>query len=81
MNMFLHNIGEMTGDSMISPNDSLLADSGDRFDYVLTNPPFGKKSSMTVTNEDGGQVREDMHYNRQDFWATTSNKLSPPLML
>jgi type I restriction enzyme M protein len=74
MNMFLHNIGEMTGESMISPNDSLLADTGDRFDYVLTNPPFGKKSSMTITNEEGEQVKEDMSYNRQDFWATSSNK-------
>lgn len=74
MNMFLHNIGEMTGESMISPNDSLLADSGERVDYVITNPPFGKKSSMTITNEEGEQVKEGMHYNRQDFWATTSNK-------
>ncbi|MCX6233754.1 MAG: class I SAM-dependent DNA methyltransferase [Bacteroidetes bacterium] len=74
MNMFLHNIGELTGESMISPNDSLLADTGERFDYVLTNPPFGKKSSMTITNDEGTQVREEMQYNRQDFWATTSNK-------
>ncbi len=74
MNMFLHNIGEMTGESMVSPNDSLLADTGTRFDIVMTNPPFGKKSSMTITNEEGVQVREDMQYNRQDFWATTSNK-------
>ncbi|MCK4678966.1 MAG: N-6 DNA methylase, partial [Bacteroidales bacterium] len=74
MNMFLHNIGEMSGESMVSPNDSLLADTGDRFDYVLTNPPFGKKSSMTITNGEGVQQKEDMHYNRQDFWATTSNK-------
>ncbi|MBC8320132.1 MAG: SAM-dependent DNA methyltransferase [Bacteroidetes bacterium] len=74
MNMFLHNIGEMTGESMISPNDSLLSDSGERVDYVLTNPPFGKKSSMTITNEEGEQVTEDKNYIRQDFWATTSNK-------
>jgi len=74
MNMFLHNIGDMTGESMISPNDSLLADSGERVDYVVTNPPFGKKSSMTITNEEGLQVKEGKHYNRQDFWATTSNK-------
>jgi type I restriction enzyme M protein len=74
MNMFLHNIGELSGESMISPNDSLLANTGERFDYVLTNPPFGKKSSMTITNDEGTQVREEMQYNRQDFWATTSNK-------
>jgi len=74
MNMFLHNIGEIDGESMISPNDSLVADSGQRFDYILANPPFGKKSSMSFTNEEGEQDKEELTYNRQDFWATTSNK-------
>ena len=74
MNMFLHNIGEITGKSTISPNDSLIADTGDRYDHVLTNPPFGKKSSITITNGEGKQEKEDLRYNRQDFWATTSNK-------
>jgi type I restriction enzyme M protein len=45
-----------------------------RVDYVLANPPFGKKSSMTITNETGEQEKQDLSYNRQDFWATTSNK-------
>ena len=74
MNMFLHNIGEIDGAAPISPNDSLVADSGQRFDYVFANPPFGKKSSMSFTNEEGEQQRDDLTYNRQDFWATTSNK-------
>ena len=74
MNMFLHNIGEVDGDSMISPNDSLVADNGKRYDYVLTNPPFGKKSSMSFTNDEGEQEKDELTYNRQDFWATTSNK-------
>jgi type I restriction enzyme M protein len=74
MNMFLHNIGEIDGDSMISPNDALVADGGNRYDYVLANPPFGKKSSMSFTNDDGEQEKDDLTYNRQDFWATTSNK-------
>lgn len=74
MNMFLHNIGEIDGDSMVSSADALVADGGKRFDYVLANPPFGKKSSMSFTNEEGGQERDDLTYNRQDFWATTSNK-------
>lgn len=72
MNMFLHNIGEIDGQTFISPADALVADEGKRFDYVLANPPFGKKSSMTFTNEEGEQ--EDLVYNRQDFWTTTSNK-------
>ncbi|HNO75479.1 MAG TPA: class I SAM-dependent DNA methyltransferase [Nitrosomonas mobilis] len=74
MNMFLHNIGEIDGDSMVSPNDALVADSGKRYDYVLANPPFGKKSSMSFTNDDGEQEKDDLTYNRQDFWATTPNK-------
>jgi type I restriction enzyme M protein len=74
MNLFLHNIGDIDGENFISPNDSLIADSGLRVDYVLANPPFGKKSSMTITNEEGEQEKEDLTYNRQDFWATTSNK-------
>ena len=74
MNMFLHNIGEIDGGAPISSNDSLVADAGQRFDYVLANPPFGKKSSMSFTNEEGEQETDDLTYNRQDFWATTSNK-------
>ncbi|MCI5059843.1 MAG: type I restriction-modification system subunit M [Alphaproteobacteria bacterium] len=74
MNMFLHNIGEIDGESLISPNDALVAEGNSNFDYVLANPPFGKKSSMTFTNEEGEQENENLIYNRQDFWATTSNK-------
>jgi len=74
MNMFLHNIGQIDGESMVAPTDALLAHPGEHFDYVLANPPFGKKSSLTATNEAGEQEREDFTYNRQDFWATTSNK-------
>jgi len=74
MNMFLHNIGEIDGDTFISSTDALVSDGGKRFDYVLANPPFGKKSSMTFTNDKGEQEKEDLVYNRQDFWATTSNK-------
>lgn len=74
MNMFLHNIGEIDGETFISPNDALIADEGIRVDYVLANPPFGKKSSMTITNEEGEQEKQELSYNRQDFWATSSNK-------
>jgi len=74
MNMFLHNIGEIDGESFISSADALVADEGSRYDIVLANPPFGKKSSMTITNEEGEQEKQDLSYNRQDFWATTSNK-------
>jgi type I restriction enzyme M protein len=72
MNMFLHGIG---GDeSPIEVGDSLISDPGNRYDIVLTNPPFGKKSSITIVNEEGKADKETLIYERQDFWATTSNK-------
>ncbi|MBT3471540.1 MAG: SAM-dependent DNA methyltransferase [Gammaproteobacteria bacterium] len=74
MNMFLHNIGEIDGDGAVSANDSLIAPPAQTVDMILANPPFGKKSSMTFTNEEGEQEKDDLTYNRQDFWATTSNK-------
>lgn len=74
MNMLLHGIGEMTGDTTISPTDALVSPPSETFDYVLANPPFGRKSSMSFTNADGEQETDDLTYNRQDFWATTSNK-------
>ena len=74
MNMFLHNIGEIDGDSAVSGNDSLVAPPTQTVDMVLANPPFGKKSSMTFTNEEGEQEKDELTYNRQDFWASTSNK-------
>lgn len=29
---------------------------------------------MSFTNEEGEQAKDDLTYNQQDFWATTSNK-------
>jgi type I restriction enzyme M protein len=72
MNLFLHGIG--TDESPIRVSDSLAADPGDRFDMVLTNPPFGKKSSVTVVNEAGETEKESLTVVRDDFWASTSNK-------
>ena len=74
MNLYLHNIGDIYGNVPVNRGDSLLTDPGYRVDYVLTNPPFGKKSSLTFTNEDGEQEEEDLVYNRQDFWTSSSNK-------
>jgi type I restriction enzyme M protein len=74
MNLFLHNIGDLVGEPQVDRADALISDRGDRFDYVLANPPFGKKSSMTITNEEGEEDRDALTYERQDFWETTSNK-------
>ena len=74
MNMYLHGIGEMTGEPLVSAADALVSPPSKTFDYVLANPPFGKRSSMSFTNAEGEQETDDLTYNRQDFWAPTSNK-------
>ena len=74
MNLYLHNIGDIYGTVPVTLGDALLTDPGYRVDYVLTNPPFGKKSSISVTNEEGEEEDEELVYNRQDFWTTSSNK-------
>jgi type I restriction enzyme M protein len=74
MNLFLHNIGDLNSAPPVERSDSLISQPAQTFDYILANPPFGKKSSITVTNDEGEQEREALTYQRDDFWATTSNK-------
>ena len=75
MNLMLHGIGTTNGGKLpLAVSDSLAGDPGDRFEIVLTNPPFGKKSSTAVVGADGKVVKEKETYERDDFWATTSNK-------
>jgi type I restriction enzyme M protein len=80
MNLYLHGIGANGGDvgaksaSPVRVADSLAADPGLRFNMVLTNPPFGKKSSVTIVNEKGEVEREAQTVVRNDFWTSTSNK-------
>jgi type I restriction enzyme M protein len=75
MNLFLHGIGSDTeGMEPIIVKDSLLSHPGEYFDMALTNPPFGRKSSLTITNEKGRQERGVSSIVRDDFWASTSNK-------
>ena len=72
MNMMLHGIG---GENLpLNVTDSLASDPGERFEMVLTNPPFGKKSSTTIVAENGKVSKEKETIERDDFWATTSNK-------
>lgn len=72
MNLYLHGVGN--GGSPVVQGDALASDGGDRYDVVLTNPPFGKKSSYRVVGEDGGVTTERESYEREDFKFTTSNK-------
>jgi len=83
MNFMLHGISGLPApdgqagldsDLPLAVSDSLAADPGDRFDIILTNPPFGKKSSTTIVGEDGKVAKEKETVERDDFWATTSNK-------
>lgn len=75
MNLLLHGIGTPTGDSLIDVRDALIADPGDRrYSVVLSNPPFGRKSSMMMVGADGRESREDTEIERADFVTTTSNK-------
>lgn len=73
MNLLLHGIGSQDYEP-IEAADSLASDPGERFNIVLTNPPFGKKSSYTVVGQGGEVSKERETYERDDFWATTSNK-------
>lgn len=72
MNLYLHGVGN--GGSPVYQGDALAADNGRRFNVVLTNPPFGKKSSYKVVGEDGSVTTERESYEREDFKFTTSNK-------
>src|SRR5712692_12101205 len=72
MNLYLHGIG---GDECpVKVSDSLASPPSESYDIVMTNPHFGKKSSITVINEAGEESKETAIYYREDFWATTSNK-------
>jgi type I restriction enzyme M protein len=77
MNLLLHGIGPTAGEDVtpaVRVDDALRADPGDRFDVILTNPPFGRKSSVRMVNEEGEEDRQDLTVVRDDFWTSTSNK-------
>jgi hypothetical protein len=63
MNLLLHGIG---GDSdapvPILVKDALGAKHGE-YEMVLTNPPFGKKSSVTIVNEVGDEEKQSLPLN------------------
>ncbi|TVU72443.1 SAM-dependent DNA methyltransferase [Pseudoalteromonas distincta] len=74
MNLYLHGIG--TEECPISTSDALAKEVGaNKVDMVLANPPFGKKSSVTIISEKTGKIeKEKLTYERDDFWADSSNK-------
>ena len=74
MNLYLHGVGANGGESPIHVDDALASHPGEYFDMVLTNPPFGKWSSVTYITEEGELRRETQNVVRDDFWTSTSNK-------
>ena len=85
MNLILHGIGGLDGASPIKNDDSLRSEpsASDLADYILTNPPFGKKSSRNIeitsinklTGEETTKNRKESGaYHRSDFIAVTSDK-------
>ncbi len=74
MNLLLHGIGQPDGPTLVEVRDALGELPRRHASVVLANPPFGKKSSITVVGEDGRASREDIAYERGDFWITTTNK-------
>lgn len=74
MNLILHGIGSPNGESLIDVRDSLITPPDRRWSVVLSNPPFGRKSSLTMVGADGRELREDREIERTDFVVTTSNK-------
>ena len=74
MNLLLHGIGsDGTDEVPIQVRDALAGKHGE-YDLVMTNPPFGKKSSVTIVNDAGDTSKESLIINRDDFWASMSNK-------
>ena len=74
MNLFLHGIIPDDGSCPLIVKDSLLALPNKQFSMVLSNPPFGRKSSVTFLNAEGQASKKDNTIARNDFIATTSNK-------
>jgi type I restriction enzyme M protein len=73
MNLVLHGIGSDATHVPVMVKDALAGKHGE-YEMVLTNPPFGKKSSVTIVNQAGEEDRQSLVVHRDDFWASTSNK-------
>lgn len=74
MNLYLHGIGGAAQFSPVQQADALAVKPERECDIILTNPPFGKKSSYRIVGEDGAVETERETYERDDFRFTTSNK-------
>ena len=75
MNLMLHGIGGEK-DIPLEVSDALASDPNERFEIVMTNPPFGKKSSTTIIGKDGKTSKEKETYERDGFFTTSNKQLN-----
>ena len=78
MNLYLHGIGP-DGEERevpITTADALKKDPSTFFDIVITNPPFGRKSSITIVGDDGELDTEKVIYKREGFYETSNKQLN-----
>ena len=74
MNPSPDSIGELDGRTLAERSEAPTSEPKRKVDYVLANPPFGKKSSMTFTNEEATRTSTPRPTNDKTLWETTSNK-------
>ena len=76
MNLLLHGVGGIDSerDLPVERADSLAAPYRPAVDLVLSNPPFGRSSSVTFTTDDDETGNDALTVVREDFWAETRNK-------
>ena len=80
MNCLLHSLGDPTGEPIIEVGDALARPPERHASLVLANPPFGRRSGISVSGREADAEtddRDNVTYNRPDFWVgeqTTTNK-------
>ena len=76
MNLLLHGISPgPDGELPVACMDSLKSKPVEKFDIVMTNPPFGVKGSVTYSTTESKRRRaEPLTVVRSDFWVRTANK-------
>ena len=76
MNLLLHGVGPVSssGEVPVVTQDSLAVVPSRKYDVIVTNPPFGTRSSVRlVAGSEGASVRQPSVH-RPDLWISTSNK-------
>ncbi|WP_211208663.1 N-6 DNA methylase [Thiobacillus thioparus] len=76
MNMLRHGMGSEEFEP-IAVGDSLAADPSERFDVVLTNLPFGKRSSTTIVGEEGSL---DIFWLKDESLSDSDNLPAPEVI-